>query len=90
MMRLRHAVKQCRLTLVMSGVVFALVRNILSYDISSCVLTDGVCIITLRPKLTSPQHPLDLRMEFEDLFCSNAFDGLYDCTGGCCGDGLYE
>ena len=86
MLWLRHAVKQSRLTLVMSGVVFALVLDIISYGVRRCVLTDGVCIITFRPELTTPQHPFDLGMTYEYLLCSNAFDGLYEFAGGCCGD----
>ncbi len=90
MLRLSSALKESRLALVMSGVPFALVLHILLYDVGRCVLTDGVCIIAFRPELTAPQHPLDLGVVYECLFCSNAFDGLYDVAWRCCGDGLYE
>jgi len=90
MLRLPSTLKESRLVLVMSGVLLSLVLYILLDDVGCCILTDGVCIVSFRPKLTTPQHPLDLRMELEDVFGSNAFDGLHEFAGGCCGDGLYK
>ena len=87
-MRLRQLIEECRLALVMSGVVFALILYIFLYDVGRCVLTDGVCIIAFAPEFPSPQHPFDFGMSFEYLFCSNALDGLHDRSRRCCGDRL--
>src|SRR3989338_10493621 len=76
MLWLLQTVKQRRLALVMSVVVFALVLDIVPYGVGCCVLTDGVCIVAFRPEFTTPQHPFDLTVTFEELLCSNAFNGL--------------
>ena len=67
-----------------------MIFDIVSYDCFRCVLTDGVNIVAFRPELTTPQHPLDLWIVFENLSCRDALDGLNDIFRGCCGDGLYE
>ena len=54
------------------------------------MLSDGVCIIPFGPKLTTPQHPFDLRVLFEEFSAGIALDVLYDRTRCSCGDGLYE
>lgn len=74
----------------MSFVASTLFCDILTYNFCGGVLTDGVDIISFRPELTTPQHPLDLWVLVEDLTCSDALDDLYEAFGGCCGDGLYE
>ena len=66
-----------------------MVFDIISYDCLSCVLTNGVNIVTFRPELTT-QHPFDLWIEFENLSRGDAFDGLDDIFRGCRGGALYE
>lgn len=74
----------------MSGVLSTLISYIVCDDGLCRVLTDGVDIVSFRPELTTPQHPFDLWVVFEEFFNSDALDGLNDALWGCCGDGLYE
>lgn len=67
-----------------------MVFDIVSYDCLCCVQTDGVDIVSFRPELTTPQHPLDLWILFENSSCRDALDGLHNVLGRCCGGALYE
>ena len=60
----------------MSFVLSTLVLDVVFDRVGCCVLTDGVDVVTFRPELTSPQHPFDLRVLFEYLFCSDALERL--------------
>ena len=67
-----------------------MVFDLVSYRVGRCVLSDGVDIVTFRPELTTPQHPLDLWVLFENSSCRDALDGLNNVSRRCCGGALYE
>jgi len=67
-----------------------LIFDIVSYDCLGGVQTDGVDVISACPERSTPQHPLDLRVLFENSSRRDALDRLYDVLGRCRGDRLYE
>ena len=83
MLRLTQRIEESRLALVMSGVVFALVFNIIPYCVCGSVLTDSVDIEAFRPELTTPQHLFDLWILFENSSCRDALDRLDDVLRRC-------